>query len=447
MAKKGKKGKKGKKTSAPIIEQFTTPQMLIDRTKMLCPRMGDVYDKKENVNNILADVSTTLIKKVARKQLDKLELQSLKLNELPNLAAIMPELQTLTTLNLSKNSLFNISSIFDALAQMTNVKIVNLSNNLLNGPLPPSAGLVSNLEELYLDGNQITSLGDGIVEKWGKLRHISFPDNCIAILPQAAAAWVDIEVLNAKNNRLTEVPEVCFEKWSKMKKLFLGLNQIAVLPENLGNLDQLVELDLSSNALESLPSSLAMLYELELLHLGNNKLLDFPASIFTNLKKLRELQLYKNKISVIPPEIGNLKSIERLSLGSNQIKWIPDEIGSCVTLKELYLGNNAKLSYFPPSSGHLRNLQELVLYKCPALKQVPTTLLEMSGLRELDLRAVKKNVCKITPECMEKFRLQKCVVRGGVVKKIKADLKAPAGASASSGAAEGEALQPATDVV
>jgi len=441
MAKKkgGKKGKKGKGDKKPIIEQYTTPQMLIDRTKMLCPRLGDVYDKKENVNNILSDISTTLIKKAARKQLEKLELQSLKMTELPNLSAIMPELQMLTTINLSKNHLFNIGQVFDALSQMANITQVNLSDNLLNGSIPASAALMTHLETLNLDGNQVSSLGEGVVDKWAKLRSISLQDCSISQWPEATAAWVDLEYLNAKNNHIAEIPEICFEKWGKLQKLYLGSNNLAALPDNLGNLDKLTELDVSSNQLESVPSSMSLLYELELLHLGNNKLLEFASNIFTNLKKLRELQLYKNKISVIAPEIGNLKSIERLSLGSNQIKWIPDEIGSCVTLKELYLGNNAKLSYFPPSSGHLRNLQELVLYKCPALKQVPTTLLELSSLRELDMRAVKKNVCKITPECMDQFKLQKCVVRGGVVKKIKVDLKAPAGASGAGGGEAGEA--------
>jgi len=444
MAKKkgGKKGKKGKGVKKPIIEQYTTPQMLADRTKMLCPRLGDVYDKKENVNNILSDVSTTLIKKAARKQLEKLELQSLKMTELPNLSAIMPELQTITTLNLSKNLLFNIGAVFDAVSQMANIKHMNLSDNLLNGAIPASAALMTHLETLNLDGNQVSSLGEGVVDKWTKLRSISLQDCGISQWPKATAAWVDLEYLNAKNNNIGGIPELCFEKWIKLQKMYLGSNNLSSLPDNLGNLDKLTELDISSNQLESVPSSMSLLYELELLHLGNNKLLEFASSIFTNLRKLRELQLYKNKISIIPPEIGNLRSIERLSLGSNQIKWIPDEIGSCVTLKELYLGNNAKLSYFPPSSGHLRNLQELVLYKCPALKQVPTTLLELSSLRELDMRGVKKNVCKITPECMDQFKLQKCVVRGGVVKKIKVDLKAPTGASAVGGG-EGEAPPPA----
>jgi Leucine-rich repeat (LRR) protein len=126
--------------------------------------------------------------------------------------------------------------------------------------------------------------------------------------------------------------------------------------------------------------------------LGANNIEYLPPEIFTSLTKLRELQLYKNKIQVLPPEVGNLQgedqnslatascflfdfitAIQKISLASNNLKGLPDEIGACVTLEELYLSNNAKFSYFPGAAGHLRRLKELSLSKCPALKQLPNT--------------------------------------------------------------------------
>jgi len=42
----------------------------------------------------------------------------------------------------------------------------------------------------------------------------------------------------------------------------------------------------------------------------------------------------------------------------------------------------------------------------------------MVSLRELDLRAAKKQVCKITPEMVSALK-EHCKIRGGVVKKAK----------------------------
>ena len=137
-----------------------------------------------------------------------------------------------------------------------------------------------------------------------------------------------------------------------------------------------------------------------------------------------------------------MQKIERLSLSSNNIKSLPDEIGACSELKELYISNCAKLSSFPGiiiiiiiiiniiiiiiiigTAGHLRKLQELSLRKCPALKQFPATAIEMESLRELDLRAMKKEVCKIDSDVVDALVSRNCKIRGGVVKKAKGKKK------------------------
>jgi Leucine-rich repeat (LRR) protein len=439
---KGKKGKKGKKgADKPIIPPVTTVKMIEDRTKMLCPRMGDVYTRAMQVDHILEDVATHMIKKVAKKQLTALSLCSMRMSDFPELKLILPDLQCLREVNLSKNNLFNGDRLFEALCQLEQLTKLDLSENALNGQLSDFAGNLNLLESINLDVNQLTGLGSS-VSNWSKLKKFSAQDNSLSEIPDEAVSWKEAQHINFKNNKIATLPGKLLNAWQKLERLYMGTNLLTEIPVELGSCTCIVELDFSSNQIESVPVNIALCEKLELLHLGNNQILDVPPEIFSALTNLRELQLYKNKLTILPPEIGNLRSIERLSVASNNIKTVPEEIGSCVTLVELYLSNNAKLSYFPSSAGHLRRLQELKLYKCPALKQLPTTALEMTSLKELDLRAVKKQVCKISPECMEAFKAQKCIVRGGVVKKIKGDLKPPASEVPIPADAGGESGEP-----
>lgn len=77
-------------------------------------------------------------------------------------------------------------------------------------------------------------------------------------------------------------------------------------------------------------------------------------------------------------------------------------------------------SYQLKEIARFRSLKELSLRKCPALRQLPPSIANLGDLKELDLRALKKQVCKITPEIVDALKKNRCVIRGGVVKKGKA---------------------------
>ena len=56
------------------------------------------------------------------------------------------------------------------------------------------------------------------------------------------------------------------------------------------------------------------------------------------------------------------------------------------------------------------------MQKCQAFKQLPSFVEEWPALRELDVRAAKKQVCKITPDTQDILLERGCMIRGGVVK-------------------------------
>lgn len=417
MAKKGKKkGKKGKKeVKGP--EQVTTMEIINERSKMLCPRMGDMYTKSVNVETILQDVAENFIEKVIDNQLSTVSLCNMKLCKFPTLINIRSELDCLVELNLSKNNLFNGDEIFKSLSVLRNLKRLNLSENFLNGMLSTHVGLLTKLEVFNLDVNNLSSLCPAI-QQWENIKVFTISDNSLTSLPQECSKWQTITILNMKNNKITDIGNLP-QYWPNLERLYLGTNLINTIPFEIGNCKELSILDLSCNGIQTLPLSLANCSNLQYLFLGSNKIEYLPPEIFVSLTKLTELHLYKNKITVIPVEVKNLQAIKKISLASNNLRGLPDEIGECTTLEELYLSNNAKFSYFPGSAGHLRRLKELSLAKCPALKQLPNTAADMTSLKELDLRAAKKQVCKITPELVSTLKDRYCKVRGGVVKKAK----------------------------
>ena len=131
----------------------------------------------------------------------------------------------------------------------------------------------------------------------------------------------------------------------------VGNNLLTNIPEDIAVCSMLRDLDLSYNSINMLPRNLCCCTNLEILLLGSNQIPDIHPDLFYNCTKLRELMLYRNKLSSIPVEISRLESLEKLSLANNNLYSLPEEISGCVNLKELYLNNNAKFSQFPQTAG------------------------------------------------------------------------------------------------
>ena len=255
---------------------------------------------------------------------------------------------------------------------LPNLIRLNLSENALNGELSEIAGQLVQLEELHLDCNSINLLPPSIAG-WKNMIIFTISDNLLTTLPYEISELIELKTINVKNNQLVSIPAGLFQNCNKLERLHFSGNLLRRIPDEIGLCINLIMIDFSTNIIEEIPVTLSTCCNLELMHFGTNKIQSIAPEIFSGLIKLKELQLFKNKISIIPSEIGKLHDLERVSLASNNIKTLPEEIGDCEALRELYLSNNAKLISLPNSAGHLRRLQELVMRKCPALKQLPST--------------------------------------------------------------------------
>ena len=129
------------------------------------------------------------------------------------------------------------------------------------------------------------------------------------------------------------------------------------LPPDLGQLEQLRELDLADNDLTGIiPPDFGSLGSLEVLNLSGNDL-----------------------SGPVPPDLGQLERLIILDLADNDLTGIiPPDFGSLGSLEVLNLSGNDLSGPVPPELGRARGLTELVLYQNPGLRgPLPNALIDL----------------------------------------------------------------------
>ncbi|CAK7335153.1 unnamed protein product [Dovyalis caffra] len=164
------------------------------------------------------------------------------------------------------------------------------------------------------------------------------------------------------------------------------------IPPKLGNLKNLVVLNISHNGLfGTIPSTLCLgnnnlvgSIPLEIGNLGKLEGLDLEIG---NLGKLKKLDLnHNNLVDSIPLEIGHLGKLEELDLSyNNLVGLIPQTLGSLVKLRSLRLPHNGINGSIPLEIRNLTMLEKLDLDYNNLVGPIPSTLDCLSNLSFLDL--------------------------------------------------------------
>ncbi|NWR03664.1 LRCH1 protein, partial [Paradoxornis webbianus] len=182
--------------------------------------------------------------------------------------------------------------------------------------------------------------------------------------PRSAAAHShdlsDTVRADLSKNRLTEVPtELCH--FVSLETLNLYHNCIKVIPDTIVNLQMLTYLNLSRNQLSSLPACLCGL-PLKVLIASNNKLGSLPEEI-GQLKQLMELDVSCNEITALPQQIGQLKSLKELNVRRNYLEVLPQELVQLPLVKFDFSCN--KVLVIPICFRKMVQLQVLLLENNP----------------------------------------------------------------------------------
>ena len=148
-----------------------------------------------------------------------------------------------------------------------------------------------------------------------------------------------------------------------------GCKCLRSLPENLGNIKDLEELDVSKTAISELPSWFVLLKNLKVLSLhrckglssiSSNKFISFPL-----IQKRRV-----DPTDILGHTLSNLRFLTKLDLSFCNLQAIPDSLGCLSSLESLDLtGNN--FVCLPESTTQLSNLKSLYLRGCTHLRSLP----------------------------------------------------------------------------
>ncbi|KAJ9158565.1 hypothetical protein P3X46_024134 [Hevea brasiliensis] len=114
--------------------------------------------------------------------------------------------------------------------------------------------------------------------------------------------------------------------------------------------------------------------------------------IFSNLKRLRVLNLHNSGVETIPRSIAKLKHIRYLDLSHNKgIELLPDSITKLQTLQVLKLTKCERLRQLPKRIKKLVSLRLLNIGGCDGLTHMPRGLRKLTSLQNLSTFIVAKD--------------------------------------------------------
>ncbi|KAM9347990.1 LOW QUALITY PROTEIN: transforming growth factor beta activator LRRC32 [Symphorus nematophorus] len=237
-------------------------------------------------------------------------------------------MQSLMVLNVSNNCISSFSITNEGLLEK--VRIINLSYNSLQSLILEENTLPS-LEELFLQGNDLTTLDHQIFQTLPSIKHLQVQQNNLKICasdtnhrnPPDCVSFTSIsnlEFLNLSENSLRTLPANAFAN-TPLKLLDLSLNPgLDMDKDSLSGLEQsLVHLLLRENNISSLNTELSSLRSLKHIDLSTNQLTTLP--IWNKESSIESLNLQNNNLVTLEYSTIHVleHSLKTLYMGSNPL--------------------------------------------------------------------------------------------------------------------------------
>uniref|UniRef100_A0A9J8BSB0 Leucine rich repeats and calponin homology domain containing 1 n=1 Tax=Cyprinus carpio carpio TaxID=630221 RepID=A0A9J8BSB0_CYPCA len=239
----------------------------------------------------------------------------------------------------------------------------------------PSAALQANLSGLGSSTNLPLNRGlERALEDAASSGFLNLSTRKLKEFPRTASNYdlTDTVEADLSKNRLIDIPsEVCH--LVSLETLNLYHNCIKSIPDTTISLQSLTYLNISRNQLSVLPACVCGL-PLRVLNASNNKLNALPESI-GQLTNLMELDVSCNEITALPRHIGQLKALRELNVHRNLLCVLPEDVADLPLVKFDFSCN--KVSTIPVCYRKMTQLQSLQLENNPL--QSPPAQICMKG--------------------------------------------------------------------
>ncbi|CBI28433.3 unnamed protein product, partial [Vitis vinifera] len=305
----------------------------------------------------------------------------------PSWLGSLPRLQTpdiLTVIDLSSNKFYG--EIPESIGDRKGIQALNLSNNALTGPIPTSLANLTLLEALDLSQNKLSREIPQQLVQLTFLAYFNVSHNHLTgPIPQGKQFATFPDTSFDGNPGLCGIVSVALSTPAAPASDYIcSCNFNGMVPTVLGNLTQLVLLDLSYNSFKGqLPSSLANLIHLNFLDISRN---DFSVGTSSWIGKLTKLTLglgCNNLEGPIPSSIFELLNLNILYPCSNKLSGkIPSLFCNLHLLYILDLSNNNLSGLIPQCLNNSRN--SLLVYN-QLEGQIPRSLGNCKELEILNL--------------------------------------------------------------
>nr|XP_015803731.2 leucine-rich repeat transmembrane protein FLRT2 [Nothobranchius furzeri]XP_015803732.2 leucine-rich repeat transmembrane protein FLRT2 [Nothobranchius furzeri]XP_015803733.2 leucine-rich repeat transmembrane protein FLRT2 [Nothobranchius furzeri] len=226
-----------------------------------------------------------------------------------------------------------------------NTRVLHLQENNIQTISRGALAQLTNLEELHLDDNSISTVGveEGAFREALSLKLLFLTKNHLSSVPIGLPE--DLKELRLDENRIAVIAEEAFQNVTRLQRLLLDGNLLTdegIAPGTFQDLSALRELALARNSL-TFPPPLLPSQSLVKLSLQENQIDQIPVAAFADLNRLEKLDISFNQLQTLTQGVfDGLSSLKHLMVRNNPwrcdcaVKWV------VVWLKSLPSSINAR---------------------------------------------------------------------------------------------------------